>query len=299
MPLDAGLAGARGRGACAPTARRRWRWGCCSRSPTRSTSAAVADGAARGPARRPRERVERGAARDPRVRAPLDDGGGRLPHARAAHATWAAWPSARPRPGCRRPAIMQSSGGVLPIEASAEHAAWTVLSGPAGGVIGAARLAAREGTPAGADLRHGRHLVRRRAGPRRGPGPHQRDRHRRPPAAPADARRRDGLGRRRQHRLGRLRRGAARRPPLGGRPPRPRRLRPGRRPSPTVTDANVVLGRLPADAPLGGAHRASTPTPPRPRSGGLAERARHGAGGLRRGHPRRWRCRRWSGRCGW
>ena len=40
---------------------------------------------------------------------------------------------------------MQSSGGVLPIADSAEHAAWTVLSGPAGGVIGAARLAADQG----------------------------------------------------------------------------------------------------------------------------------------------------------
>ncbi len=48
--------------------------------------------------------------------------------------------------GLPAPAIMQSSGGVLPIEASAEHAAWTVLSGPAGGVIGAARLAARDGS---------------------------------------------------------------------------------------------------------------------------------------------------------
>lgn len=46
--------------------------------------------------------------------------------------------------GLPSPAIMQSSGGVLPIADSAEHAAWTVLSGPAGGVIGAARLAARE-----------------------------------------------------------------------------------------------------------------------------------------------------------
>ena len=47
--------------------------------------------------------------------------------------------------GLPAPAIMQSSGGTLPIEASADHAAWTVLSGPAGGVIGAARLAARSG----------------------------------------------------------------------------------------------------------------------------------------------------------
>ena len=50
--------------------------------------------------------------------------------------------------GLPAPAIMQSSGGVLPIEAAAEHAAWTVLSGPAGGVIGAARLAAPRGPPA-------------------------------------------------------------------------------------------------------------------------------------------------------
>ncbi len=48
------------------------------------------------------------------------------------------------REGLPAPAIMQSSGGVLPIGESSEHAAWTVLSGPAGGVIGAARLAARE-----------------------------------------------------------------------------------------------------------------------------------------------------------
>ena len=47
--------------------------------------------------------------------------------------------------GLPSPAIMQSSGGVLPIADSAEHAAWTVLSGPAGGVIGAARLAGRDG----------------------------------------------------------------------------------------------------------------------------------------------------------
>lgn len=48
--------------------------------------------------------------------------------------------------GLPAPAIMQSSGGVLPIDSAAGHAAWTVLSGPAGGVIGAARLAARAGS---------------------------------------------------------------------------------------------------------------------------------------------------------
>ncbi len=46
--------------------------------------------------------------------------------------------------GLPAPSIMQSSGGVLPIGEAAEHAAWTVMSGPAGGVIGAARLAGRE-----------------------------------------------------------------------------------------------------------------------------------------------------------
>lgn len=47
--------------------------------------------------------------------------------------------------GLPAPAIMQSSGGVLPVAESAEHAAWTVMSGPAGGVIGAARAAGEEG----------------------------------------------------------------------------------------------------------------------------------------------------------
>lgn len=43
------------------------------------------------------------------------------------------------------PAIMQSSGGLLPLEESSDRAAWTVLSGPAGGVIGAAALARAHG----------------------------------------------------------------------------------------------------------------------------------------------------------
>ncbi len=47
--------------------------------------------------------------------------------------------------GLPAPAIMQSSGGVLPIADAAEHAAWTVMSGPAGGVIGAAHAAGEDG----------------------------------------------------------------------------------------------------------------------------------------------------------
>jgi len=48
--------------------------------------------------------------------------------------------------GLPAPLIMQSNGGVLDIASAKDHAAWTVLSGPAGGVIGAAEIAARMGT---------------------------------------------------------------------------------------------------------------------------------------------------------
>jgi N-methylhydantoinase A len=43
--------------------------------------------------------------------------------------------------GLTRPAVMQSSGGLTDAEGAAEHAALTVLSGPAGGVRGALALA--------------------------------------------------------------------------------------------------------------------------------------------------------------
>jgi N-methylhydantoinase A len=45
------------------------------------------------------------------------------------------------------PAIMQSNGGLIDIGAAAGHAAWTVLSGPAGGAAGAAFVARAVGTP--------------------------------------------------------------------------------------------------------------------------------------------------------
>jgi N-methylhydantoinase A len=46
-----------------------------------------------------------------------------------------------------RPAIMQSNGGLIDLEAAAGHAAWTVLSGPAGGAAGAAFVARAAETP--------------------------------------------------------------------------------------------------------------------------------------------------------
>jgi N-methylhydantoinase A len=43
--------------------------------------------------------------------------------------------------GLPEPSIMQSSGGLIDLPAAAGHAAWTVLSGPAGGAAGAAYIA--------------------------------------------------------------------------------------------------------------------------------------------------------------
>lgn len=49
------------------------------------------------------------------------------------------------REGLPPPAIMLSSGGALSIRDAARHAAWTVLSGPAAGALGAAHAAALSG----------------------------------------------------------------------------------------------------------------------------------------------------------
>jgi N-methylhydantoinase A len=45
------------------------------------------------------------------------------------------------------PTIMQSNGGLIDLAAAAGHAAWTVLSGPAGGAAGAAFVARAAGAP--------------------------------------------------------------------------------------------------------------------------------------------------------
>jgi len=49
--------------------------------------------------------------------------------------------------GIPEPAVMQSNGGLIEAAAAAGHAAWTVLSGPAGGAAGAAFVARSSGTP--------------------------------------------------------------------------------------------------------------------------------------------------------
>jgi N-methylhydantoinase A len=47
--------------------------------------------------------------------------------------------------GLPEPLVLRSSGGVATIEEAAAHASWALLSGPAGGVVGAARIAERAG----------------------------------------------------------------------------------------------------------------------------------------------------------
>jgi N-methylhydantoinase A len=47
--------------------------------------------------------------------------------------------------GLPRPLVLRSSGGVATLDEAAAHASWSLLSGPAGGVVGAARLAASAG----------------------------------------------------------------------------------------------------------------------------------------------------------
>ena len=47
--------------------------------------------------------------------------------------------------GLPKPLVMRSSGGVASLEEAAAHASWALLSGPAGGVVGAARIAALAG----------------------------------------------------------------------------------------------------------------------------------------------------------
>ncbi len=154
--------------------------------------------------------------------------------------------------GLPAPAIMQSSGGVLPIESSAEHAAWTVLSGPAGGVIGAARLAAREGAALALTFDMGGTscdvaLVRDGSPARTsetviaGHPLHL-------PMLDVATVSAGGGSIAWADSGGALRVG----PGSAGARPGPAAYGLGGT-LPTVTDANVVLGRLPADAPLGGA----------------------------------------------
>ena len=148
--------------------------------------------------------------------------------------------------GLPPPLVMRSSGGVIDAETAAEHPALVLVSGPAAGVVGASLVARQSGIDKAiafdmggtstdvcliTDERRGSDLRAQRG---------------RAPDSAADDRHPHRRRRRRFHRLaGRGRRAAGR--------PRERRRESRALPAtgvagtrPTVTDANLLLGRLPA-----------------------------------------------------
>ena len=152
--------------------------------------------------------------------------------------------------GLPEPVVMLSSGGVLPAAEAAAHPARLLVSGPAGGVVGAGLARASGGLRGRDRLRHGRHLDRRVPSARRSRGAGVRARDRRP-AGPA---RRSvdvhtvgagGGSLVRRDAGGALRVG----PESAGADPGPACY--GRGGGPTVTDANLLLDRLPEELPGG------------------------------------------------
>jgi N-methylhydantoinase A len=149
------------------------------------------------------------------------------------------------------PTIMQSNGGLIDLEAAAGHASWTVLSGPAGGAAGAAFVARKAGVEDALCLDMGGTscdvcVVEAGAVQERSSG----EIAGRPLALPMLAVHTVGAGGGSiawRDAGGALRVG----PRSAGADPGPACYGRGGT-EPTVTDANLVLGYLSADAPLGG-----------------------------------------------
>jgi N-methylhydantoinase A len=153
--------------------------------------------------------------------------------------------------GLPEPAIMQSNGGLIDLPSAAAHAAWTVLSGPAGGAAGAAHVARSVGaenalcfdmggTSCDVCVIDGGAVQERSTGTIGG----------RPVALPMVAVHTVGAGGGSiawRDAGGALRVG----PRSAGAEPGPACYGRGGQ-EPTVTDANLVLGYLGADAPLAG-----------------------------------------------
>ncbi|HET8977393.1 MAG TPA: hydantoinase/oxoprolinase family protein [Solirubrobacteraceae bacterium] len=153
--------------------------------------------------------------------------------------------------GLPEPAIMQSSGGLIDAESAAGHAAWTVLSGPAGGAAGAAYVARAAGAPNALCFDMGGTscdvcVVDDGAVQEQSSG----EIAQRPLALPMVAVHTVGAG---GGSIGWRDPGGALRvgPQSAGADPGPACYGRGGR-EPTVTDANLVLGYLSADAPLAG-----------------------------------------------
>jgi N-methylhydantoinase A len=167
------------------------------------------------------------------------------------------------------PAIMQSNGGLIDLAAAAGHASWTVLSGPAGGAAGAAFVARKAGvedalcldmggTSCDVCVVDGGAVQERSSGEVAG----------RPLALPMLAVHTVGAGGGSiawRDAGGALRVG----PRSAGADPGPACYGRGGT-EPTVTDANLVLGYLSADAPLGGGVKLD-PEAAGKAVGGLAE----------------------------
>ncbi|HYB25683.1 MAG TPA: hydantoinase/oxoprolinase family protein [Solirubrobacteraceae bacterium] len=167
------------------------------------------------------------------------------------------------------PAIMQSNGGLIDLEAAAGHASWTILSGPAGGAAGAAFVARKAGvedalcldmggTSCDVCVVDGGAVQERSSGEIAG----------RPIALPMLAVHTVGAGGGSiawRDAGGALRVG----PRSAGADPGPACYGRGGT-EPTVTDANLVLGYLSADAPLGGGVKLD-PDAASKAVGGLAE----------------------------
>ena len=200
----------------------------------------------RGAPRRRREhqlRVLRGV---PRVRALGDHAGrrrgeaqGRPPTSPTSARGWT-----RSRPGVPF-YVMKSNGGVLSAAEVVHQPITTMLSGPAAGALGAALIARHRRLRPGAHLRRRRHLDRRHGGHRRRADADHRGLGRRLPVEDPDDRRRHRRRRRRLDRLALPRGHAQGRPAVGRRRPRPDVLPATAATEPTVTDAHVVLGRIP------------------------------------------------------
>ena len=178
---------------------------------------------------------------------------------------------------------MQSNGGLIDIEAAAGHASWTVLSGPAGGAAGAAFVARAAGvndalcldmggTSCDVCVVDGGSVQERSSGEIAG----------RPLALPMLAVHTVGAGGGSiawRDAGGALRVG----PRSAGADPGPACYGRGGT-EPTVTDANLVLGYLSDDAPLGGGVELDRDAAERAIAN-LADRARPRRTRLRRGNP--------------
>ncbi len=153
--------------------------------------------------------------------------------------------------GLPEPAIMQSSGGLTDVESAASHAAFTVLSGPAGGAAGAGFIARAAGAPNALCFDMGGTscdvcVVDEGSVQERGSG----EIAGRPLALPMLAVHTVGAG---GGSIGWRDPGGALRvgPDSAGAEPGPACYGRGGT-EPTVTDANLVLGHLDAEAPLAG-----------------------------------------------